>query len=664
MLNFKNEYFTLEKGRLKYPTQFKDKSFLVVYGSKEGGVTGTELTAHIYKIPENYYEINAGQLDFSNYPNGIENDFLTIRVTNLDSLFSLPLNFTDWKDISPENLTTTFEKIGVSILDIQKRLSEVAVYIDSGKPDQINLPKLPVGCTWYKDQDENIVALPISELYSKFNIMMDNLKKILADYIEQKKEEIRGPAGAIDNVTASVNSNAGTPKVTVLLSGTPERRKIDLKFENLKGDKPIKGEDYLTPAEKEQFTNDTKAIVQAEGAKVIEQVKSIVAGSPETTNAITLSGKTRVEFEQDIKKVEDTLEKHFIFNFGLSETKYGYYNNSGIFNEDYSYISKIMRVEEGDLCCVTCSTPESIGFSMCIFYDIDMKVIKTIYPNSDATSKTYVDEIVKTPKNSKFITVTSRIQKEIKLGKTSFKQIGRSLVNKTIVNLGDSIFGNNNSLTGVSSLISQETGANVINCAFGGTKMVIRDGEPSGYEQFDFGNLLKSIISKDFTDQNDAVNWYSLPEYYRGRLETLRYIDFSKIDIVTLNFSTNDYTFGVPRNTLKQAYIKAVSDFQKAYPNLLVIIISPTWRCWLNEDKTFKEDSNTKIWWSQGDSTLIDYCNTLQEVSKELNIKYIDVYNIGINKNTWDYYFTTVDTTHQNENGRRLLAKVISNNIF
>ena len=223
MLNFKNEYFTLEKGRLKYPTQFKDKSFLVVYGSKEGGITGTELTAHIYKIPENYYEINAGQLDFSNYPNGIENDFLTIRVTNLDSLFSLPLNFTDWKDISPENLTTTFEKIGVSILDIQKRLSEVAVYIDSGKPDQINLPKLPVGCTWYKDQDENIVALPISDLYGKFQQMIDKLyneiKKLTSIYTDTLKNELKKNAEQIIN-------NIAEQKTTMKLQPNITRYKL------------------------------------------------------------------------------------------------------------------------------------------------------------------------------------------------------------------------------------------------------------------------------------------------------------------------------------------------------------------------------------------------------------------------------------------------------
>lgn len=153
--------------------------------------------------------------------------------------------------------------------------------------------------TWYMNENGEIKALPISDLYEKFGNLIKAMEKVLDEYIEQKKEEIRGPAGAIDNVTASVNSNAGTPKVTVSLGGTPERRKIDLKFENLKGDKPIKGTDYYTQQEKEQFTTEMVGIVKTEGSKVVEQVKSIVAGNPTTTNALTLSGKTRVEFEQD-----------------------------------------------------------------------------------------------------------------------------------------------------------------------------------------------------------------------------------------------------------------------------------------------------------------------------------------------------------------------------
>ena len=173
--------------------------------------------------------------------------------------------------------------------------------------------------TWYMNENGEIKALPISDLYEKFGNLIKAMEKVLDEYIEQKKEEIRGPAGVIDNVTASVNSNAGTPKVTVSLGGTPERRKIDLKFENLKGDKPIKGTDYYTEEEKQQFTTETLSLVTAEGnkqisltqaeaLKVIEQLKKLVEGNPETSNAQTLSGKTRVEFEQDIEKVDVELK--------------------------------------------------------------------------------------------------------------------------------------------------------------------------------------------------------------------------------------------------------------------------------------------------------------------------------------------------------------------
>lgn len=188
-------------------------------------------------------------------------------------------------------------------------------FVADGKEQALVLPALPEYTVWCMGENGKMFALPVSELYERFGNLIKAMKKVLDEYIEQKKEEIRGPAGAIDDVTASVNSNAGTPKVTVSLAGTPERRKIDLKFENLKGDKPIKGTDYYTQQEKEQFTTEMVGIVKTEGNKVVEQVKSIVAGNPATTNALTLSGKTRVEFEQDVNNLRD-----FLINKCFEET--------------------------------------------------------------------------------------------------------------------------------------------------------------------------------------------------------------------------------------------------------------------------------------------------------------------------------------------------------
>lgn len=188
MLNFKNEYYLLEKGRVLYPTAFTDLVSIEVYGSKEGGVTGTEDTAHIFKIPNNYYTLNAGNIDFSNYPDGIENNFKSIKIVNIENLISLPVNFNEWKDITPDNLKVSFEKLGLSVKDVQKRLSEVGLYIDSNLPGEIGLPKLPVGCTWYCNQDGHITAIPVSDLYAKFQQMIDTLYKIIKEQLDKDYE--------------------------------------------------------------------------------------------------------------------------------------------------------------------------------------------------------------------------------------------------------------------------------------------------------------------------------------------------------------------------------------------------------------------------------------------------------------------------------------------
>ena len=204
-------------------------------------------------------------------------------------------------------------------------------FISDDKTTSLVLPNLPSYCVWCMGENGEMFALPVSELYSKFGEMLNKLKSILADYTESKKEEIRGatffphlmedgtlswtndkdkpnpkpvnikgPAGTIENVTASVNNNTGTPSVKVTMSGTKENRSFNLEFQNLKGDKPIKGTDYYTPAEKEQFTNDTKAIVQTEGNKVIEQVKKLVGVNPTGGDAVSVGGLTRPEIEKGI----------------------------------------------------------------------------------------------------------------------------------------------------------------------------------------------------------------------------------------------------------------------------------------------------------------------------------------------------------------------------
>lgn len=121
--------------------------------------------------------------------------------------------------------------------------------------------------------------------------------------------------------TATVDNTTGTPEVNITVDEIEELGKLINKFKfsflhmkGEKGDKPQKGVDYYTPQEKEQFTTETKALVTGEGSKqvslinaettkVIQQIREIVAGNEATSNAITLSGKTRLEFEKETQGV-------------------------------------------------------------------------------------------------------------------------------------------------------------------------------------------------------------------------------------------------------------------------------------------------------------------------------------------------------------------------
>ena len=68
----------------------------------------------------------------------------------------------------------------------------------------------------------------------------------------------QGPAGTIEEVTASIDDKTGTPSVAVDLGGTPEKRTIDFKFSELKGDTPL-----ITADEKGNIYSDGKLVTGA-----------------------------------------------------------------------------------------------------------------------------------------------------------------------------------------------------------------------------------------------------------------------------------------------------------------------------------------------------------------------------------------------------------------
>jgi lysophospholipase L1-like esterase len=118
------------------------------------------------------------------------------------------------------------------------------------------------------------------------------------------------------------------------------------------------------------------------------------------------------------------------------------------------------------------------------------------------------------------------------------------------------------------------------------------------------------------------------------------------------------------KNRYVTGYTEAISTLQTAFPNLKVVLISPTWRLWytVNDGSgVYLEDSDSKDW---GGGTLIDYCESLKNIADELHVKYVDAYNIGINRYNYPRYFNSTDGTHHDVAGRRLLAEYLARQLI
>lgn len=250
--------------------------------------------------------------------------------------------------------------------------------------------------------------------------------------------------------------------------------------------------------------------------------------------------------------------------------------------------------------------------------------------------------------------------------------IFKDLNGKTIVNLGDSIFGNFFEPNDISSFIAEFTNAIVYNCGFGGCRMAKHN--INKWDAFCMHSLADAIHDNDWSLQDslcDDASWTDRPWYFRKRVNYLKSIDFSKVDIITIAYGTNDFMSDIKQdnelNKYDIEYYKgslrySIEKILSAYPNIRIIVCTPIYRSWNNADGTFKEDSNTKI--DSWRKTLIDFGTSCKEVCAEYNLQCIDNYYIGMGKFTRTYYWDTTDYTHPNVKGLKLIARHISHELY
>lgn len=250
---------------------------------------------------------------------------------------------------------------------------------------------------------------------------------------------------------------------------------------------------------------------------------------------------------------------------------------------------------------------------------------------------------------------------------------------KTIAFMGDSLVGNVYDETGICAILADLTGATVINCGFGGSRMAYRYGSNAQYTYWNAlsgAGLATAIASGTWTSQDTAVaNMTSALDYFADRLTAIKAIDWTKVDYIMWEYGTNDFMTEVsvsdssdPTNmyAFENAYRYAIETIQTAYPNIQIIPITPIYR-WYQENGVFTDDSDTH---TQADylkqiHTLPEFVSKVIEIAKDYKLPCIDdYYSLGANKNTRLEFFDSTDGTHPNADGRRKIAEHIAAESF
>lgn len=288
-------------------------------------------------------------------------------------------------------------------------------------------------------------------------------------------------------------------------------------------------------------------------------------------------------------------------------------------------------------------------------YHLDVREYKTVYTNPAFITQTLTkfesgDMYIRTIYNNNF---------------TEWKKVlFETNSTRKIVNFGDSIFGNTNNNTSISSYMSEILGADCFNAGFGGCRMAQRS--ELHWNAFGMSSIAYSIANNNWTLQDSHIDNTSLPSYFKGKLTQLKEINFNEVDLITIAYGTNDYYSTLEmdnefdkydKNTFLGALRYSVKTILEKYPHLKILVISPIWRGFVDEEY----DSDTKDF---GTGTLIDYYVNMEKTCKELKVPFLNSYcESGINAITKDYFFNSDDYTHPIEVGRKRYAELISGKI-
>lgn len=232
----------------------------------------------------------------------------------------------------------------------------------------------------------------------------------------------------------------------------------------------------------------------------------------------------------------------------------------------------------------------------------------------------------------------------------------------TILFLGDDPLSLDKGETGIAKQVAAKTGATVYDGSFtGSTITTAYERYNDGYwmDMFSLPYLADGICSRDFSTILSAAYCSYDPDFV-PTVEMLQNLDMNSVDIVCIIYDASDYINERPSDDPNDPYSivaytgalrNAITNFQKTYPFIRIVVMSHTFCHSIDENGNFQNGDRVDL----GHGTLSHYLQKELEVTNDCGVSCIDNFYGSVNEDNYLDYMT--DYIHLNDAGKELLAQ-------
>lgn len=236
---------------------------------------------------------------------------------------------------------------------------------------------------------------------------------------------------------------------------------------------------------------------------------------------------------------------------------------------------------------------------------------------------------------------------------------------KKILCFGNAPFADDrDSANNLSNLIAKETGADVVNLSIPESYLSMGSPEGNIVDPLDYYTFYWLMCFATLDDKELLIRDYN--NIARGTSEIgdevvdyLCEIDLNTVDTIVLMYDASDYLIGrikeTPENvanprTFCGNMYAGIELVQALYPNIQIIVMSPTYAYAIDEDGNYISSDIIKV---EGES-LSSYAITQLNLCQVAEVTFIDNIYGTIHADNADSYLT--DNLHLNKDGRKLVA--------